>query len=77
MFIEEKNQEEKGLYKSMTFQHGCPHHCGPPGGMYFLNTSIMHLGTKYVPGFFVIREQLLVHLVYQPKNLIQRELAER
>ena len=23
----------------MTFQHGCPHHCIPPGGMYFLNTS--------------------------------------
>ena len=24
----------------MTFQHGCPHHCIPPGGMYFLNTSM-------------------------------------
>ena len=26
-------------HKLMTFQHGCPHHCIPPGGMYFLNTS--------------------------------------
>ena len=24
------------------FQHGCPHHCIPPGGMYFLNTSITY-----------------------------------
>ena len=24
----------------MTFQHGCPHHCIPPGRMYFLNISI-------------------------------------
>ena len=29
----------EGPHKSMTFQHGCPPHCGPPGGMYFLNTS--------------------------------------
>ena len=30
----------EGLHKLMTFQHGCLHHCGPPGRMYFLNTSI-------------------------------------
>ena len=30
----------QGLHKSMTFQHGCPHHWKPPGRMYFYNTSI-------------------------------------
>ena len=30
----------EGPHKLMTFQHGCPHHCISPGGMYFLNTSI-------------------------------------
>ena len=29
----------EGLHKSMTFQHGIPHHWKPPGGMYFYNTS--------------------------------------
>ena len=30
----------EGLHKLMMFQHGCPYHCGSPGGMYFLNTSM-------------------------------------
>ena len=25
----------EGPHKLMTFQHGCPHHCIPPGGMNF------------------------------------------
>ena len=29
----------EGPHKSMTFQHGCPHHWKPPDGMYFYNTS--------------------------------------
>ena len=23
----------EGLHKSIMFQHGCPHHCGPPGAL--------------------------------------------
>ena len=29
----------EGPHKSLTFQHGCPHHWKPPGRMYFYNTS--------------------------------------
>ena len=32
----------EGPHKSMTFQHGCPHHWKPPGGMYFYNTPIIN-----------------------------------
>ena len=38
----------EGPHKSMTFQHGCPHHWKPPGRMFFYNTSKM---TMCSPGF--------------------------
>ena len=33
----------------MTFQHGCPYHWIPPGGMYFLNISITSTLTGQSP----------------------------
>ena len=38
----------EGPHKSMTFQHGCPHHWKPPGGMYFYNTSKIHCKYKCI-----------------------------
>ena len=65
------------LHKSMTFQHGCPHHCGPPGRMYFVNMSKKKcLSEKNFVKKSFIREKK-VHHVHRGKKIKKKNSLEK